>query len=257
MFPRGIPVDSTLHIQNGNFKACGEITAASLAQGGPALRCFDATVYYLLVNPSISLQELNCETNLTASDRILLDSILEDVMKNTNTIIDHGYTGIIDDSHIGEIRQSIVVSIVTKRSRSTRKKIEESMMDFLQDFLFGREDKPCVSGYAQALATSDDDSAGAEREQEQLVLSPECTAAGIMGWLTGQKHKPLDEEPLTVTVRFNHDCAMHNPNHRICYPTVRACAKEISFPVPHTKTAEEFNDVFMVAISKGQTFEKA
>ena len=115
MFPRGIPVDSTLHIQNGNFKACGEIIAASIAQGGPAPRCLDATVYDLLVNPSISLQELNCETNLTASGRILLDSILEDVMKNTNTIIDHGYTGIIDDSHIGEIRQSIVVSIVTKR----------------------------------------------------------------------------------------------------------------------------------------------
>ena len=31
---------------------------------------------------------------------------------------------------------------------STRKEIEESMMDFLQDFLFGLEDKPCVSGYA-------------------------------------------------------------------------------------------------------------
>jgi hypothetical protein len=312
MFPRGIPVDSTLHIQNGNFKACGEIIAASLAQGGPAPRCLDATVYDLLVNPSISLQELNCETNLTASDRILLDSILEDVMKNTNTIIDHGYTGIIDDSHIGEIRQSIVVSIVTKRlvylnefmhgldsyglrnilqthpnvckalfvqddhdesavdanylfsimnpefseAGTTRKEIEESMMDFLQDFLFGLEDKPCVSGYAQALATSDD-SAGAESEQEQLLLSPDCTPAGIMGWLTGQKHKPLDEEPLTVTVRFNHDCAMHNPNHRICYPTVGACAKEISFPVTHMKTAEEFNEVFMVAISKGQTFEKA
>jgi hypothetical protein len=36
-------------------------------------------------------------------------------MKNTSTIIDHSYTGIIDDSHIGEIRQSIDVSIVTKR----------------------------------------------------------------------------------------------------------------------------------------------
>jgi hypothetical protein len=34
------------------------------------------------------------------------------------------------------------------------------------------------------------------------TLSPDCTPAGIMRWLTGQKHKPLDEEPLIVTVRL-------------------------------------------------------
>jgi hypothetical protein len=43
MFPGGIPADLTLHIQNGNFKACGEIIAASLGQGGPTPRCLDAS----------------------------------------------------------------------------------------------------------------------------------------------------------------------------------------------------------------------
>ena len=34
MFPNGSPVSSTYHIQNGNFKACGQVAAVSLAQGG-------------------------------------------------------------------------------------------------------------------------------------------------------------------------------------------------------------------------------
>ena len=45
IFPSGKPLDSTSHVQNGTFKACGEIVAASLAQGGPA-PCF--------------LEEINC-----------------------------------------------------------------------------------------------------------------------------------------------------------------------------------------------------
>ena len=72
-----------------------------------------------------------------------------------------------------------------------------------------------------------------------------------------QKHKPLDGTPLTIAVKFNHDCLITNPNHRICYPVVGACAKEITLPVAHMKTAEEFNEVFMMAISKGQSYSKA
>ena len=33
MFPEGGPMNSTYHIQNGNFRACGQIAAVSLAQG--------------------------------------------------------------------------------------------------------------------------------------------------------------------------------------------------------------------------------
>ena len=35
MFPDGSPTDSTYHVQNGNYRTCGEIVAVSLAQGGP------------------------------------------------------------------------------------------------------------------------------------------------------------------------------------------------------------------------------
>ena len=39
LFKDGVPVNSTHHVQNGCFRTCGELAAASLAQGGP-LPCF-------------------------------------------------------------------------------------------------------------------------------------------------------------------------------------------------------------------------
>ena len=36
MFPNGSPIHSTYHVQNGNFRTCGEIVASSIAQDGPA-----------------------------------------------------------------------------------------------------------------------------------------------------------------------------------------------------------------------------
>ena len=115
------------------------------------------------------------------------------------------------------------------------------MMDFLQDLLFGLEDKP--DGYAETLVTCEDDStstADEVQDEEQLIFH-DCTAAGVMGWLTGRKHKPLNGEPLMITVKFNHDCMVDNPDYTICYPTVRGCSKEISLPVAHMKTPEAFN----------------
>ena len=70
-----------------------------------------------------------------------------------------------------------------------------------------------------------------------------------MGWLTEQKHKTLKGENLEIAVKFNHGCVRENPSHRI-----GACTKEISLPVAHMSTPKEFNDVFLLAFCKGQTF---
>jgi hypothetical protein len=35
LFNDGVPVNSTHHVQNGDFRTCGEMATASLAQGGP------------------------------------------------------------------------------------------------------------------------------------------------------------------------------------------------------------------------------
>ena len=77
-----------------------------------------------------------------------------------------------------------------------------------------------------------------------------------MGWLTGQKHKPIDNQKFKVTVYFNHDCLKCNPNHRICFPTVGACGKEITIPVAHMSSLDEFKELFILAFCKGQAFAK-
>lgn len=46
-------------------------------------------------------------------------------------------------------------------------------------------------------------------------------------------------------------CTIDNPNHRICFSVVGACAKEITLSVAPMKTADEFNEVSVLALSKG------
>lgn len=45
MFSGGAPLNSTYHIQKGNFQACGKIIAASIAQGGPSLLSLEQCAY--------------------------------------------------------------------------------------------------------------------------------------------------------------------------------------------------------------------
>ena len=311
IFPKGQPVDSTFHVYNGNFKACGEIVAASIAQGGPAPCFLEESVYGLMADPNVPLQQLDTERHLTTSDMVLLNAIKDDVIAHTDSI---DYTGTIDTSRIEEILSSVAISLVTKRlvylkeflngldsygmtaiiqnhpeackplfvknaqknnvvdanylfsvlhpehaeEGSSRRKVEESVMDLLQDFLFHLEDDPNVNcpGYAETVASCEDTGKEAEESKEELLL-PDLTPAGVMGWLTGQKHKPISGEQISITVKFDHDCLIRNPKHQICFPVVGACAKEITFPVAHMTTEKSFNEIFMLALSKGQSFGMA
>lgn len=209
IFPNGQPVESTFHIHNGNFKASGEIVAASIAQGGPTPCFLEKSVYGLMVDPNVPLQKLDIEKHLTTSDRELLNAIKDNVVACSDTVIKHGYTGNIDSSYIEDIRSSVALSMVTRRlvylkdflngldsyalasiiqtnpeackplfvkdesnsdvvdanylflslhpeyteEGSSRRGVEEYIMDLLQDFFFGLEDdqKLQSSGYAEAI----------------------------------------------------------------------------------------------------------
>ena len=315
IFPNGQPVDSTFHVHNGNVKACGEIVTASIAQGGPAPCFLKESVYGLMADPNVPLLQLDSEKHLATSDRELLYAIKEDIMAHTDTVIEHGYTGTVDASHIEEILSSVAISLVSKRlvylkeflngldsyglkdiiqtypeackpifvkyagsndavdanylfsslhpqhaeEGSSRRRVEESTTDLFQDFLFHLEDDPNVncSGYAEAMASCEDTAKEAPAGSKEELLLPDLTPAGVLGWLTGQKHKPISGEQMSITVKFDHDCLIRNPKHQICFPVVRACAKEVTFPVAHMKTQEAFNEVFMLALSKGQSFGMA
>ena len=243
IFPNGQPVDSTFHVHNGNFKACGELVAASIAQGGPAPCFLEESVYGLMADPNVPLQQFDTEKHLMTSEKELLNAIKDDIMAHTDTIIEHGYTGTIDDSHIEEILSSVAIRLVYLKEflngldssgmkniiqthpeackplfvkdagnndavhanylfsslhvehaeeGISRRKVEESTMDLLQDFLLRLEDDPNdnCSGYAEAMASCDDTGKEAAGSKEELLL-PDLTPASVLGWLTGQKHKPI------------------------------------------------------------------
>jgi len=288
--------------------------AASIAQGGPAPCFLEESVYGLMADSNVPLQQLESEKHLTTSDRELLNAIKEDIAAHTDTIIEHGYTGTVNASHIEEILSSVAISLVSKRlvylkeflngldscglndiiqtypeackplfvryagnndavdanylfssldpehaeEGSSQRKVEESTMD-LQDFLFRLEHDPNVncSGYAEAMASCKDTGKEAPAGSKEELLLPDLTPAGVLGWLTGQKHKPVSGEQTSITVKFDHDCLIRNPKHQIRFPVVRACAKEITFPVAHMKTHEAFNEVLVLALSKGQSFGMA
>lgn len=313
MFPAGGPMNSTYHIQNGNFRACGQIAAVSLAQGGPAACFLEECVYNLLVNPEVDVKNLSAESHLTAADQSIINQIREDVTPHQEMIIEHGYTGNIDQEHVDDIVQSIIISIVTRQvvimkefmeglhlyglakivlsnpqvckplfvkaagaqdqvdanylfslvqpmystPGSSRRQVEENIMDHLQDFLISLEDDQNITGYASPVTWNYEDQKESDQHPIQPLEkfeTPELKPSGIMGWLTGQKHRPLNGEELVIIASFDHDCFANNPNHKICFPNVRACAREITFPSAHMSTYEEFRHVFTIAYCKGQAF---
>ena len=88
-----------------------------------------------------------------------------------------------------------------------------------------------MSGYKEALAWNHD---AADNDVEDHFQAADLTPAGVLGWLT-------------VGVMFDHDCLARNPSHTICFPLVRACGREITFPVNHMKSSEDFRNVFLLA----------
>ena len=305
MFPFGAPTDSMLHMANGDFRACGEIVACSLVQGGPAPQFLHKSSYELLTNDKIDLKELEIEKHITESEAGFLEKLKSDPVSHSDFIIEHGYTGIVNPEHGTDIVKTVMTSIVSRRLRylqefkvglklfglfdcvkenkdlcktlfiignkntvdanyilsilrpsyspegSTRKIIEVSIIDFFQDLLFSIEDADNIAPHSEYAITIEEDE---EDNCTQLFKKSELTVPGVLAWLTGQRHCPLDGSDMTISVSFDHSCMERNPNHSLCFPTVGACGKEITFPAAHMKTSLEFKDNFILAYSNGQAF---
>ena len=121
---------------------------------------------------------------------------------------------------------------------STRKDVEESVMDGFQDVSISLEDEQNISGYTEALTWNYDDGEDRRSERQQSDKQPaeefqtaDVYVAGVLGWLTGQRHRPTDGDLLTIIVNFDHDCLDRNPKHTICFPRVAACGRELTLPV--------------------------
>ncbi|XP_046843340.1 uncharacterized protein LOC124437408 [Xenia sp. Carnegie-2017] len=159
-----------------------------------------------------------------------------------------------------------IINPMYSEDGSSRKKVEESIIDFFQDTLLSFDDGR-VSGYKSAVAWNYDHELGNLSANQTIpeieslpstdnFESPDLSVAGIMQWITGQWHKPVGGEKFGITVLFDHECMQRNPQHTVCFPRVGACAKEITFPTCHMQTEKEFIDLFLLAYCKGQAFAK-
>ena len=174
---------------------------------------------------------------------------------------------VMDLSHI-TVDANYLVSLLKplySPEGTSRRTAEETLIDNFQDFLIGLEDEK-VTGYSEMIAWSSHDHLQEEEphqehplnqsveENPQFFQSAELTPSGVLGWLTGQRHRPVNGEDLAITVMFNHDCFQDNPNHNVCFPVVSACAKVVTLPVNHMKESEDFTRIFLLAYCKGQAF---
>ncbi len=90
--------------------------------------------------------------------------------------------------------------------------------------------------------------------EEERFEAGNIDPAGVLGWLTGQTYIPLYGYQIKLNVKFDNDCMSNKPGYTLCFPTVSACAREITLPVAPMSTFEEFKRVFLTAFSKGQPF---
>ena len=157
------------------------------------------------------------------------------------------------DDHIDAMYLASVLTPIFSSQDSEKVRKEEIILDNLQDCILNFEDNP-ISGYSEALAYKDEDHSATSDEGEEEFHNAKLTPAGVLGWLTGQQHKPLNGETLHVTVRFDHDCMERNPQHKVCFPLVKACSKEIVIPVAHMLDKESFERNFLIAFCKGNAF---
>jgi hypothetical protein len=315
MFPNGSPIHSTYHVQNGNFRTCGEIVASSIAQDGPA-PCFFEPCAFDAIWKQVDLLNIQ-DKDLTAEEHTILGNVREDCTKHLDFIVENGYSGQVTNDHVDEIISSIKVSFVSRRSlymnefkvglntyglgdlisshpdicnklflqdyhaetvpdgnylitllrpryspeATSKRSVEESLMDHMQDLLISFEDKK-ITGMSAPVAWRDDDDeivetcATGNAETEEVLETADISVAGIMGWLTGQKHKEAYGAKPTITVHFDHGCLERNPKHTVCYPLVGACGRDLTLPVAHMRTKEQFEEIFVTGFCMGQAAAK-
>ena len=163
-----------------------------------------------------------------------------------------------------EVDANFVVSALTANFSATvgkRRKDEGLIIDYFQDMLISLEDGK-VSGQPEPLAYLHGDKGieGSVEFEDDTVASettPDLSPVGIFKWLTGQRHKSLNGEKVEITVDFDHECLNRNPDHKICFPIVGACEKNILLPVSHMiSSTEEFQRIFLLAFCKGKVFSR-
>ena len=103
---------------------------------------------------------------------------------------------------------------------TSKRVFEESIMDNFQDFSNALEDESNF-GYAEVIAWKDANpteqvfDVGEELGENSQFQIANLTTAGVLGWLTGQRHISLNGDTMKINVQFDHNCLAHNPHHNL------------------------------------------
>ena len=57
----------------------------------------------------------NLENHLTVAERKVLEQIKQDVVQHTDMILEHGYTGLVNEANTESIVTAVIVSIISRR----------------------------------------------------------------------------------------------------------------------------------------------
>ncbi len=138
-------------------------------------------------------------------------------------------------------------------------------MDYLQDSLIAFEDENLV-GHSYAVTRDEKESTESwnqschggsdDQEIQEEFKTPVVNIPGVMDWLTGLQHVPINGGKPNIAVYFDHDCLMRNPNNSLCFPLVGACARTLTIPVAHMRDQAKFKEGFLTAYCKGRPFTK-
>uniref|UniRef100_A0A667ZG40 HECT domain-containing protein n=1 Tax=Myripristis murdjan TaxID=586833 RepID=A0A667ZG40_9TELE len=203
-------------LDNNYFRTAGEIMAASMAQGGPLPNFMREWCYrYLCSGDSDSVQVSTSDVTDLELSQLIMEVMLIKFL-NSDLTVDAAFI-------LEKCQPDFSEKGSVKYSR------EVNIMNFLQDFL-------------------------QETEDCGIELPQHLTVGRIMQWITGQAHKPVlpsERKDFIISVNFYHDC---DESHTICFPTVSACSRTITFPIAHVTTFSEFRDMMKTALSHGQSF---
>ena len=146
---------------------------------------------------------------------------------------------------------------------SSRRAIEEEMVDHFQDLLISLEDER-VTGYSEDLAWNDGEGSlpadtGDDDGRRFMTITRPYTSrrTQVVNWSKTCSNQWREFENPSLQACFDHDCTTRNNLHTICFPVVGSCGKDITLPVEHMKASKDFKRVFLLAFCKGQTFGRS
>ncbi|XP_056329648.1 uncharacterized protein LOC130241741 isoform X1 [Danio aesculapii] len=285
-----MPKYSLNDLDNELFKVAGEIFAVSIAQGGPAPRFMQEWCYEYLATGNIRRDGVH-DTEISPLIKMIEDA--SDLTTYTKEILDCGYTGPVNTEHKESILRALALHITTKRIPMLQQlreglqiydliKIIQAKPHECHDlFVIGHDDKVDANYISSHLAPEMSPTGSLKQVNESKILEffqdflleledtqPEDDVAGesdgmsvsqIMQWITGQSHRHLlvsERQKFKVTIKFDHCCLQHTPNHSVCYPIVSACTNTITFPVAHMADYESFKTLLQTAVKYGSAFDR-